>query len=884
MFEELHRTHPVHLTNDKRNKLYFLLSHEFSFRIIDELEAQVGRKFSTEKRNNILRRLQEEYKKRPIQADSYEQWHSKQQRVGSKQIQDKSREKRRKVIARDVLTENFDEDVKQLILRELTEEQQKFESENETSIAAVRAGCNESETSNLVGPSSSQSSSDSDSTSSSEAESGSDLPFDKGFGSDGGLEHSFHFDHEAPEDSNYALQKHYQWKEGSDTLRTWARDRYQIKTRGLELLEENSENVSSSLRKQHLKSLTALLHINILRRNWNLAHKLVCAIVRFDVADLRALWPLAVEVLARKKDEMRIQGSISKLGLLKEQQFLEWLSLSFPVSHNNPNTSYAFQGPVFRSATRRYAPVYVITLLWELLVAQDYSKLRDMVEDLILQPPYSTDGVFYFVLVLCNIAESIHLVSCYINYDINGLYVSEKEDIGDIAEDLMLMSSKDTIKARIVSNLSRSATLLETCRNLNFEYPEELIQDELDNLYSAIRDSAIDIREVIICKVASYHDKTGYVLLNGKVCDGSGPNILRGKFLKKLVVDANSRTSGFRSWIWEWMRPVEGKRNLSVCDSCGEYILKARTSNKKLEDHLAQHGIFKTTKLRISEARMNLFREAFKEIIAAQDDDSMDSQSDFTSSNIQTCDFTNRAENIDANNARVADLNAAIRSEISEIVEQLFLLLSHNQESEIDSSKYSEEERNASADDDSYKEESLDNVRVADEVNSQPNTPQEQEYWPSKAMNTDVAPITRGSAKEVETPNAILNKPSEAASSQHYESIRRYDTFSPDSTVDGLVDADISRNFEQFATQTQDKYIDYSSQAITNTPDIFDSQAILNSFTDHAEALQPKTAFLLQQQEDNEDNAAAIVKKEELYDFSLESQTPTVNINQGAYQ
>lgn len=861
MFEELHRTHPVHLTNDKRNKLYFLLSHEFSFRIIDDLEARIGRKFSMEKRNNILRQLQEEYKKRPIQDDSYEQWHPKQQRVGGNQIQDTIRKKRRTENAQDVLLENFDEDVKQLILRELTEEQQKIESEDEVSIVAVRARRNESETSNIVGQSTSQSSSDSDLTSCSETESGSDYPSDKDFGRDGG---NFHSDHDAPQDSKYALRKLNQWKEGSDTLRTWARDRYQLKTQGLELLEEASENVSTSLRKQHLKSLTALLHINILRRNWSLAHKLVCVIVRFDVADLRALWPLAVEVLARKKDEMRILGSIPKLGLLKEQQFLEWLSLSFPVSHNNPNSPYLFQGPVYRSATRRYAPMYVITLLWELLVAQNYSKLRDMVEDLILQPPYSTDGVFYFVLALGNIAESIHLVSCYINYDMNGLFVSEKEDIGDISEDLMLMSSKDTMKARIVSNLSRSATLLETCRNLNFEYPEELIQDELDNLSSAIRDNAIEMREVVTCKVISNHDKSGYVLLNGKVCDGSGPNILRGKFLKKLVVGANSRKGGFRSWIWEWMRPVKGKPNLCVCDSCGEYILKARTSNKKLEDHLAQHAIFKTTTVRLSEARMNLYREVFKEIIATQNDDSIDTPNDSNSCNNQTRDFAKRAENVEENNSRVANLNAAIRSEISEMVENLFLLFSQNQESEIDYSKYSEEERNASVDDDSYKKESFENVQDADEVNSQPNTPQTEEYGLSKTMNSDMAPITCHSSKIAKTQNAILNKPSKAASSKHDESILRYDTFSPDSTVDGLDDADISRNFEQFATQTQDKYIGYGSREIKHTPEILDSQAILNSFIDHVEVLQPNGAFLLEQQKDN---AAIIVKKEELDDF-----------------
>lgn len=834
MFEELQRSHLFHLRNEKTKKLQILLSHESSCRIIDELESRSGKRLSTERRKSVLRRLKEEYKKNPTPDDSNEQWCSKFLIEGHDPTQDESQKKRRKVT---VNKGHFDEGVE--YVGEPIEEHPENQPENEKSLSDVN------NIPRSVSLSTSKSSSDSDSNSSSEVESESES-HSRDLERNGQNNDDSFWDDGSP-DSIYALQKIKQWKEGFDRLRTWARDKFQIKNQGLEFLEENSENVSASLRKQHLTSLTALLHINMLRRNWSLAYKLVCVIVRFDVTDIRAVWPLAVEILARKKEEMSVRGSVPKLELLKEQQFLEWLSHSFPVSHTSGYNSYSFQGPVYRAATRKYAPMYVISLLWELLVEQNYSKLRDMTEDLILQPPYSTDGVFYFLLVLCNIAESIHLVSCFIMYEKNGQSFSENEDLGDLAEDMMLIGSKENMKARIVSNLSQSTTLLETCRDLNFEYPEELIQEELDSLLSAIRENAVNIREFETENVASYHDVSGYILLNGKVHGGLGPNILRSKFLKKLIVGANIMKGPVRSWVWQLIRPVEGKPNLYVCDFCGEYVSKAKTSNKKLEEHLTQHGFCKTAGVCPSRAQMELHRKLFKEIVAAQDDISQETMNAVASGDAQGSDLTMSSDY--GSVLTVPDFNAAIRSEISETSNELFHQFSEYEECEIDTTG-NYEEPNSSAGNNSCNEEYRGIVRNVDEIHLRSDTSRQGHNTENDNIN------------EVEIRKFISKGPMEATLFKQSSLLPRSVTFSPDSTFDAQDDADISRNFHQFASQTQDKFIDYNSRQAESALKILESQATLNSFS--IEILQTKDDSNLERQVGM---SVRTIKEEELEDI-----------------
>ncbi|SGZ58365.1 CIC11C00000000408 [Sungouiella intermedia] len=843
MFEELHRTHPVHLTNDKRNKFHFLISHNVNYRLIGEIEAQLGRKFSSGERNLLLRRLEEEYKKRPIQDESYEYWHVRQQKatVSEQRTEEDGRKRRKRQRTSERSQEDFDEEVKKTLIKELAEENldSHFLDKARNLLSGQLADLiqNESESTSSL---SSSSNSDHSDTSDSDLED-TETTSNNVISNKGDITPDLNWDDEAHPDSNYAIQKLKQWESGFDVLRTWARDQYQIKTWGLEYLQDSCEVVSSSLKKQHIKSLTTLLHINILRRKWNNAHKILCMIIRFDAADLRALWPLAVEILARQKEKMRLLGTVSKLELLKERQFLEWLSLSFPVSHNPVYSSYSFLGPVYRSANRRYAPIYVISLLWELLVEQNYAKLRDMTEDLLLQPPYSTDGVFHFLLALCNIAESIHLVSCYISFDDSSHSLAENEEIGDLAEDMMLMGSKETIKSRIVSNLSKSMKHLESCRNFHFEYPKELIESEINSLSLAIHENDFNFVENEISIIAAFHDKSGYILQNGKVHEGFGSSVLKGKYLKKLVAGTRNAKGTNRSWVWSWMRLGMEESNLCVCKICGEHVLKAKTSNKKLEDHLGQHNINRATIVPLSKSRTKRYRKLFRDMVSAQFDtrESGASKIDYRSgsSNLSNSRRANH-------NAEITNLSPTNRNDVWESLD-LFQYSSLVQDTEDGDNGLQALLEGAV-----MKEEKCGSVRG---VGPPVMKPSKEEYALSKVANS----LSHDSSNDGSFTADGFNGLDEVTSQGPVGDIRRYQSFSPESTFEAPGDGDISRNFHQFASQTQEKYVDWIPQGTQSSMDELTSQAILNSFNDTGEIREGISVEV-------KDNSDTQVKEEEL--------------------
>lgn len=824
MFEELGRTHPVRLANSKRSKLHYLLAYDVNYKIIDEIEARAGHKFSSAERQRLLRRIQEEYKKRPLQHETYEQWHEFKILTANKAVLEQNKSKRRKKdTSFSVPLEDFDEHLKNTILEELsTTGPDDGGSSPENRVVDQLLTLPESRSapdfnSDSDSDSDSNSNSNSDSDSDSDTESTSDASHQRDVFSE-----VFEWDDEIHPDSKYALQKLSQWKTSFDTLRTWTRDKYQLKVWGLENMGDSADHVSASIMKQHLHSLTALLHVNILRRNWGLAYKIVCLVVRFDVVDIRALWPLALEVLFRKKEEMRAAGSVLKRELIKEEQFCEWLTSSFPISHTSIHSAYNFLGPVYRSATRTYAPVYVITFLWELLVQQSYSKLRDMAEDLILQPPYSTDGVFHFILALTNIGECVHLASFYINFDRNVGSISDNEDIGDLAEDMMLMGSKETIKARIINNIKSASKLLGNCQALGFTYPDALIQEELKNLMSVL-DGELDINtnQMGSREVASFPEKVGYIFKNSQVSYGYSPNVLSCKFIKKLMVDKDKSKGPVRSWVWEWMEPDVADTSFCICDYCGERIYKGKTSNRKIVSHLAQHQIDLTTVNRFSKSRMNQYQDTMKQILTTHDKTYLDHNDDITrryvsiSSQLRfarpsheepynSYDGTFRDGQRDE--TLVPESEAGVVGQIPspDVVESLDKDITRHERD-----KY-------------LKEISTKRSRACDLSESMIPTHLEQ-LTGSTGSDDMAAVLHRADELEAEAPNT------------HSEQfIRRYESFSPNTTMDTEVEGDISRTFHQFAAQTQGSRVRSGNELPLD--DIL-SKAYLNSFTDQVDDL-----------------------------------------------
>lgn len=225
-----------------------------------------------------------------------------------------------------------------------------------------------------------------------------------------------------------------------DTSNHWTKTNFLITTNGLEVLPYENYNSVNSISRHHVKNLQTLLHLNVLRRNWQLAYKIFCLLVRTPAVDLRSIWPIGIEILRH----------CNQSGL-KEEKFYTWLS-SFYATRNSKPSVYSklrkTSAPIWRSGSKLNTPLYVVSLLWSVLVKGKYSDLKDRLEELLLEPPYNLDGVFYFLLLLCYLIEAANMVD-------------------------------ERMKIFIVQ---RVRTNLLKCDELNFLYPREIIAGQLDKV------------------------------------------------------------------------------------------------------------------------------------------------------------------------------------------------------------------------------------------------------------------------------------------------------------------------------------------------------------------------------------------------------------------
>ncbi|KAL7666210.1 RNA polymerase I-specific transcription initiation factor RRN11 [[Candida] zeylanoides] len=233
----------------------------------------------------------------------------------------------------------------------------------------------------------------------------------------------------------------------------WTRASVLIRTRGLETLPQKSVEPDSAtyqrnavgFTRYHVANLRDLLHINMLRRNWSLAYKVLCLLVRLPNVDLRSLWPLAVEVLARR------QAQRGAPGVFKDERFLDWLASMYPLGRTAAHARRIVAAPAWRGGSRTHAPVYVATQLWRLLARRQVARVAERVEELLLEPPYATDGTFHFLLAVCRVCQ------CH--------------DVGLSA-------------AEVDAHARAAVSSLRQCRRYRFEYPRDVMHHELRQVSS----------------------------------------------------------------------------------------------------------------------------------------------------------------------------------------------------------------------------------------------------------------------------------------------------------------------------------------------------------------------------------------------------------------
>lgn len=536
MFEELleHRKHQT--TASKRSQLVHLTRAQIHANILRAIENDLSTQPTATERTKLRRRITEEYAKRPLPERTFETWHNinedPEEPDKPEDLEDEDAEKqneandnkgprrrgrprkKRKIMKptkpMEFLGINFDLYVKNKLVSEILKARETEPVSLESLESVSSSGleyANGSANVNL------------------DVDSDSEL--------------------ELHPDAIYANKKLEELQNGIvgtslHPRRQWAFDRFLLMTWGWEVPGAWQDASDYSLIKLHLRSLKLLLHASILKKQWLAAYKVLTVLFRFEFVDKRAVWPLALEIITQRKQELLNLRSLSKTEMNKEAQFLDWIKLSYPTAKVKVVQKRTYQGPVYRSGSRTHAPLSIITGLWNLLVEQKYSRVREDIDDLLLHPPYATDGSYWFLLAMCCICENAHLVKFYQEYDLYGGFFDGLDECGDLNNEPGLLSSKESIKARIFSNNTQARKMLDQCDKLHFTYPKEEVEAQLRNAWTTFDKAIIPEMKKQEIEDDTEKKKTYYALKNGKIAKTSTKlNSIPEKFLYRFVQNVN---------------------------------------------------------------------------------------------------------------------------------------------------------------------------------------------------------------------------------------------------------------------------------------------------------------------------------------------------------
>lgn len=342
-------------------------------------------------------------------------------------------------------------------------------------------------------------------------------------------------------------------------------DEYLLRN-GLEVAPGGILDSEFSIPKQHMRALSTLLHFNIMREKWDLAYQITCTLVRSQYVDTRTIWPLAVEVLMRRR-ELSKELSVS---FVKEERFLEWLILMFPPLKTNLDTS---RPPVYRPSTRFLLSKITLTSLWMLLVEENYTKLRERLEELALG--YSHEPVIPFLVILNNLAECICLANRFTTFDDDPLF-EKPPSLGDWTHDTMLMCAKDQLRLRAVNLRDVAFKAMQECNKLSFVVPDTVKREfgRVDDVFSEETPLEFELGAAM---------SSGATLSQVANLDSS---IEPALFSKSAVRKANV-ASRKRPWFYAWIEPN------GLCTFCGHNL--SGRNGSYLREHMYGHEVYKDT-------------------------------------------------------------------------------------------------------------------------------------------------------------------------------------------------------------------------------------------------------------------------------------------------
>lgn len=648
MFEDVLTWRKLYTTGSRPKRLLNILEEDAYSRVAQEIEQKGNWNFSDSDRVNVLRRIREIYKERPYPQATFEDWHLSSKTTPDKKEAENSDSldsldsldlESDTETKEEINDTDFDDFVKQCVYQEVSEGKLRDldpnDSTEETGAGPSKKRRKKARINNLAGNSASETSSDgssddssdnsldsdsSDNSSSEISDSSSDHVVDSESADDISSDSDSSSDDSDTEtkkpkllklkktaqgegedldneeldtetsvnpDIVYARKKLKQWSKDT-TDRSWYRSNYTLHKAGFEGCGEAEISSHRSTRHQHVMSLKTILHLKVLEKDWHTAFKTFALLTKIPNVDLRSLWPVGVEILTQLRDEARAKPSNSSYKGRQEQikirQFFEWMTLSFPMYGKPRFSTMPNHGPVFRAGSKTYTPIYKVAQLWNLLIEKRYTMLRDNIEEMLLMPPYDQDGAFHYILILCCLSENTDLLSIFEDFD--NVEELKESEIGDLADETSLLASRETLKSRIFANNAEIASLMEKCKGFSFEFPRQMVEEQMENIRTRLDNTAADSADENQKKSSQTKEFFGYSFQKGEVIPAKAKNVaLPRKYWERLVIETDR--GGTKHWVGRFFD--YSKQNKAMCLLCGT-VLTLR-QRKALKAHLEVHDI-----------------------------------------------------------------------------------------------------------------------------------------------------------------------------------------------------------------------------------------------------------------------------------------------------
>ncbi|CAK9437020.1 uncharacterized protein LODBEIA_P14870 [Lodderomyces beijingensis] len=304
-------------------------------------------------------------------------------------------------------------------------------------------------------------------------------------GGDGSDEESEH-DEKFEEYDIVTSNKLQQYNEHEDTRGKQAMRNYYIESSGLEIMPTHA-NLPSTEISRHVSNMNTLLHLNILRKNWKLAYKIFCILIRFPEVDIRLIWPLGIEILINLSHGDGIYG-------MKVTKFYDYLNSFFVVRQHVINRSVRpSAAPVWRTGSRTMVALYLISSLWHLFIQKDYETALAKIEELVIVPPYIHEGVLYYIAALCHLCQCCQIVD---SFQLQGDFVK-------FSESGAMYRSFHECKQLLEQALEYIKKNLASCKKYKFEVDDEAVVQQWHHVMLKLENIRAENEETSMLKVGS---------------------------------------------------------------------------------------------------------------------------------------------------------------------------------------------------------------------------------------------------------------------------------------------------------------------------------------------------------------------------------------------